>query len=112
MHVKERYGIPMIITETGTDAAPGEERVESWLVRHLEWTKRAIKDGAEVRGFFYWSLMDNYEWNHGMDMKFGLYAVANDAAKTRTARSAVATYADIVKRRDVSAELLKKFPTE
>lgn len=112
MHVKDRYGIPMIVTETGTDAAPGEVRVESWLVRHLEWTKRAIKAGADVRGFFYWSLMDNYEWNHGMDMKFGLYAVANDAAKTRTARSAVATYADIVKRRDVSAELLKKFPAE
>ncbi len=112
LHVKDRYGIPMIITETGTDAAPGEARVESWLVRHLEWTKRAIKAGADVRGFYYWSLMDNYEWNHGMDMKFGLYAVANDAAKTRTARSAVATYADIIKRRDVSAELLEKFPAE
>ncbi len=112
LHVKDRYGIPMIITETGTDAAPGEARVESWLVRHLEWTKRAIKAGADVRGFYYWSLMDNYEWNHGMDMKFGLYAVANDAAKTRTARSAVATYADIIKRRDVSAERLEKFPAE
>jgi beta-glucosidase/6-phospho-beta-glucosidase/beta-galactosidase len=110
--VKDRYAIPMIITETGTDATPGDERIESWLVRHLEWTKRAIKDGADTRGFFYWSLTDNYEWNHGMGMKFGLYAVANDAAKTRTARSAVATYAEIIKKQDISAELLKKFPPE
>ncbi len=112
LFVKDRYAIPMIITETGTDGAPGEERIESWLVRHLEWTKRAIKDGADTRGFFYWSLTDNYEWNHGMNMKFGLYAVGTDAAKTRTARSAVATYADIIKKNDVSAELLKKFPAE
>lgn len=110
--VKDRYAIPIIITETGTDATPGDERIESWLVRHLEWTKRAIKDGADTRGFFYWSLTDNYEWNHGMGMKFGLYAVANDAAKTRTARSAVATYAEIIKKQDISAELLKKFPPE
>lgn len=112
MFVKDRYAIPMMITETGTDAAADGVRVESWLVRHLEWTKRAIKDGADVRGFFYWSLTDNYEWNHGMDMKFGLYGVANDAAKTRTARSAVGTYSEIIKKGDISAELLKKFPPE
>lgn len=111
-HVKSRYGLPMIVTETGTDAAAGGEVVESWLVRHLEWTKRAIKDGADVRGFFYWSLMDNYEWNHGMGMKFGLYEVGTDAAKTRTPRSAVKTYAEIIKAQDVSDALLKKFPPE
>ena len=102
----------MMITETGTDATPGDERIESWLVRHLEWTKRAIKDGADTRGFFYWSLTDNYEWNHGMDMKFGLYAVGTDAGKTRTARSAVKTYGEIIKKGDLSSELLKKFPPE
>ncbi|MFO0596150.1 MAG: family 1 glycosylhydrolase [Myxococcaceae bacterium] len=112
LQVKNRYGLPSYVTETGTDAAPGDQLVESWLVRHLEWTKRAIKDGADVRGFFVWSLMDNYEWNHGMDMKFGLYAVANDAQKTRTARSAVKTYAAIIKAQDISAELLKKFPAD
>lgn len=110
--VKDRYGLPMMVTETGTDGAADPVKIESWLVRHLEWTKRAIKDGADVRGFFYWSLTDNYEWNHGMNMRFGLYEVAKDAAKTRTARSAVATYADIVKKRDISAPLLEKFPPE
>lgn len=110
--VKDRYALPMMVTETGTDGAADPVKIESWLVRHLEWTKRAIKEGVDVRGFFYWSLTDNYEWNHGMDMRFGLYEVANDAVKTRTARSAVATYADIVKKRDISAELLRRFPPE
>jgi beta-glucosidase/6-phospho-beta-glucosidase/beta-galactosidase len=108
--VKDRYALPMYVTETGTDGAPDPVRIESWLVRHLEWTKRAIKDGADVRGFFYWSLMDNYEWNHGMKMRFGLYEVTGD--KTRVARSAVATYADIIQKRDISAEQLAKFPPE
>ncbi|MFZ5438897.1 MAG: glycoside hydrolase family 1 protein [Myxococcota bacterium] len=110
MHVKDRYGLPIYITETGVDAAGDDEKVASWLVRHLEWTKRAIKDGADIRGFFYWSLMDNYEWNHGMGMRFGLYAVETD--KTRRARSGVATYADIIKKQDISAEQLKKYPAE
>jgi beta-glucosidase/6-phospho-beta-glucosidase/beta-galactosidase len=45
-------------------------------------------------------------------MRFGLYAVGTDAAKTRTPRSAVKTYAEIIKAQAISAELLKKFPPE
>lgn len=110
MHVKDRYGLPIYVTETGTDATGDDEKVASWLVRHLEWTKRAVKDGADVRGFFYWSLMDNYEWNHGMGMKFGLYSV--EADKSRRARSGVGAYADIIKKQDISSELLKKYPAD
>ena len=57
-----------------------------------------------MRGYFAWSLMDNYEWNHGMDMRFGLYAV-DPATKRRTIREAGRTYAEIVRKRDVSPEL-------
>lgn len=108
---KERYGLPMYVTETGaqvqTDAAAGA----SWLVRHATWVRRAIRDGADVRGFFYWTLMDNFEWNHGMGYQFGLYAVdKNDPQKKRTARSAVAKYAEITKANDVTAALEKEFP--
>ncbi len=112
MFAQQRYGIPTYIAETGTDAAGDSSRVERWLTVELEWTKRAIADGADVRGFFYWSLMDNYEWNHGMDMRFGLFEVAGDAPKTRTARSGVATYKKIIEAGDVPEDLLKQFPPE
>jgi beta-galactosidase len=107
---KNRYGKPMYITETGTDAAADPEKAASWLVRYLTVTQRAQQAGADVRGFFYWSLIDNYEWNHGMAMKFGLYAVGSDAQKTRTARSAVQAYQQITKAKDVPAELKQRYP--
>jgi beta-glucosidase/6-phospho-beta-glucosidase/beta-galactosidase len=108
----ETYGLPVYVTETGADGAADGEAVARWMVRCVEWTRRAIKEGVDVRGFFVWSLTDNYEWNHGMAMKFGLYAVANDAAKTRTPRSAVQAYADIVRAKDVPAALLSQYPVE
>jgi beta-glucosidase/6-phospho-beta-glucosidase/beta-galactosidase len=105
-----RYGLPMYITETGVDVAGDDTAGASWLVRHLEWAKRAVRDGADLRGFFYWSLIDNYEWNHGMGMKFGLYGVGTDAAKTRTPREAVQAYRDITRARDVPGSWLAKYP--
>lgn len=111
-YAQATYGLPIYVTETGTDGAADGDKIARWMVRCLEWTKRAIKDGADVRGFFVWSLTDNYEWNHGMKMRFGLYEVAADAAKTRKPRSAVKAYADIVKAKDVPAALLSTYPVE
>jgi beta-galactosidase len=112
LHIKNRYQIPTYISETGTDGSKDGDKVASWMTRHLEWTKRALRDGADVRGFYVWTLMDNYEWNHGMDLRFGLYAVGTDVTKTRTARSGVAAYAEIIKARDVTPALLERYPPE
>jgi beta-glucosidase/6-phospho-beta-glucosidase/beta-galactosidase len=110
MFIHDRYALPMYITETGTDASGDPEKTASWVVRYVQQTHLARQAGADVRGFFYWSLMDNYEWNHGMALKFGLYEVGSDAAKTRTARPGVKVYADIIKARGVSTALLEQFP--
>ena len=55
--------------------------------------------------------MDNYEWNHGMSVKMGLYAVdPGDAQKTRRARASVATYAAIAEKGEIPSELAAKYP--
>lgn len=64
--------------------------------------------GADVRGYFAWSLMDNYEWNQGMNARFGLYAT-DTATKTRTPREAAQIYRTMIAERDVSAATLSKY---
>lgn len=108
----ERYHRPIYITETGIDGTADPEKIGSWLVRYLTKTQQALEAGADVRGFFSWTLFDNYEWNHGMAMKLGLYAVGADPQKTRTPRSAVNAYRQITSARAVPAALSAQFPVE
>ncbi len=111
MFMKTRYGLPTYVTETGAQVQVEKEAGASWLVRHAIWVRRAINDGADVRGFFYWTLMDNFEWNHGMGYQFGLYAVDKaDPLKKRVARTAVAKYREITKANDVPKALEDQFP--
>ena len=49
--------------------------------------------GVDVRGYYWWTLVDNYEWNHGMDLRFGLYELGDD--KSRTRRPVGDAYAEI-----------------
>jgi beta-glucosidase/6-phospho-beta-glucosidase/beta-galactosidase len=90
------YGLPVYITENGTSDHDGA--VDRFLVPHLNALHGAILEGHDVRGYFAWTLFDNYEWNHGMDMKFGLYAVDIET-KQRSIREIGAAYAEIAKDR-------------
>ena len=92
VNLAAEYGLPVIITENGTP------ELEGAADRFLRPTLRALSDamaaGADVRGYFYWSLIDNYEWNHGMGMDFGLYEVDLDT-KARSLRPVGEAYAEI-----------------
>lgn len=111
LHVQERYGLPSYVTETGASDPLDDGTGASWLARYATWAKRAVRDGADLRGFFYWSLMDNFEWNHGMALRFGLYAVdKDDPAKTRVPRQAVGVYREIAKANDVPRAVAERYP--
>lgn len=57
------------------------------------------EDGVDVRGYFAWSLLDNFEWNDGFRVRFGLFHVDfSDAKRTRTAYRSGREYAKIIKR--------------
>jgi len=79
-----RYGVPLLITENGV-ATTDENLRSSFLLEHLARLGQALEEGIDVRGYFYWSLMDNYEWALGTTARFGLYAVDFTTQK-RTAR--------------------------
>jgi beta-glucosidase/6-phospho-beta-glucosidase/beta-galactosidase len=108
-----RYNVPLYITETGYEDAGDTGTSSAWVVETLTWVKRAIADGAPVKGYFYWTLMDNYEWNHGMTIKLGMYAVdPMDPQKTRKARNSVATYGAIAAAGQIPSSLAAKYPAK
>jgi beta-glucosidase len=65
---------PIIITENGI-ADSRDDRRGKYINRSLYAVSKAIKDGYDIRGYYYWSLMDNFEWAEGYTQKFGLYEV-------------------------------------
>ena len=74
--------LPLYVTENGManadtveDGAVSDAIREDYLFSHLEATRVAIASGANVKGFFYWSLLDNYEWAEGYEKRFGLVHV-------------------------------------
>ncbi len=81
MHQKS--GLPIYLTEHGS-SSDDEAFREYDLKENLAAAHRAIARGVEVRGFYYWSLLDNFEWQFGYSKKFGLLSVDfNDAQRPR-----------------------------
>ncbi|MFI5290816.1 MAG: family 1 glycosylhydrolase, partial [Polyangia bacterium] len=77
--------LPLVVTEAGIATTVGERRAEN-VVRILEQIARARTAGIDVRGYYHWSLMDNFEWAEGFGPKFGLYSVDRTTfARTPTA---------------------------
>ncbi len=72
--VASRYGKPMMITENGIAADWDAKRLD-YIRKHIAIVELAKKNGYDVRGYFIWSLADNYEWHYGYKAKFGLCAI-------------------------------------
>lgn len=93
----KRYRRPIYVTENGIADAKDLMR-ERYLVEHLKQIHDAIdEDGVPVRGYFHWSLINNYEWSDGYKMQFGLFKVDMET-KNRTPTKTVSTYREIATR--------------
>jgi beta-glucosidase len=70
----KRYNLPMFVAESGLADAKDDRRAD-YITRQVQAVWQAIQDGADVRGHFYWSLLDNYEWALGFEKRFGLVEI-------------------------------------
>ncbi|KAJ0970443.1 hypothetical protein J5N97_023320 [Dioscorea zingiberensis] len=99
MNFKERYNnTPMYITENGfsqkssndmllDDFVKDPDRID-FIQNYLTFLTKAMRQGADVRGYFVWSLMDNFEWVFGYSLRFGLYHVDYTTQKRTPKQSA------------------------
>ncbi|CAH1647057.1 unnamed protein product [Spodoptera littoralis] len=114
--ITKKYGneIPIIVTENGVSdrgQLDDYDRV-SYFNEYLYELLLAIhEDGSNVKGYFAWSLMDNFEWDDGYSQKFGLYKVDfNDPKRKRTPKLSAKIFHNIVCTRTVDFNFLKPSP--
>jgi beta-glucosidase len=102
--VHDEYGaIPLYITENGAafpDAPNAQGEVDDplrvdYIRAHLEQAHRALREGIPLRGYFYWSLMDNFEWAFGYSKRFGLLYVDFETQR-RTMKASGRWYAEFI----------------
>jgi beta-glucosidase len=80
-------GVPVLLTESGIATDDDAERI-TYLTEVLRGVRRALDDGVDIRGYFVWSLLDNFEWSHGFGPKFGLHSVDRETFARRPKPSA------------------------
>jgi beta-glucosidase len=103
--VRERYGnLPIYITENGAafddhhdgaDIVDDPQRVQ-YLRSHLQAARQAIAAGVDLRGYFVWSLLDNFEWGRGYSKRFGIVYV-DFPTQQRVLKSSARFYADVIR---------------
>ncbi|MEW6230082.1 MAG: family 1 glycosylhydrolase, partial [Bacillota bacterium] len=94
MSVKD-YGLPVYITENGIATTDDKQR-ERFIISHLREVARAIAAGVDVRGYFHWSLIDNFEWKEGFVPRFGMVGV-DYRTQERTIRPSASLFAEIAR---------------
>ncbi|HEY6102612.1 MAG TPA: glycoside hydrolase family 1 protein [bacterium] len=98
-----QYGRPIYITENGIPDQDDDQRA-AFITAHLREVWRAIKEGIDVRGYYHWSLVDNFEWSYGWSLKFGLIEV-DPQTRARRVRPSAHVYAEICRTNALGPEM-------
>jgi len=101
LHTINTLKKPIYVTENGV-ADQGNNIREIFIKRYLYALHKGLQDGLDIRGYFYWTLMDNFEWAEGYKMKFGLYKVDFETQE-RTLRESSNLFAKMVKKPGVDS---------
>jgi beta-glucosidase len=101
------YGKPIYITENGLPDADDDQR-PGFLVSTLAQVKRAIDEGVDVRGYYHWTFVDNFEWAHGWALRFGLVALDVDSGE-RTPRRSARLFTAIARANAIAPDVVRKY---
>lgn len=91
------FGVPMYVTENGcADSREDDVQRRKYLLQHIAQMRRAMDDGMDIRGYFQWSYIDNFEWLYGFEKKLGLFAL-EPGTLNRIPRPSATMYGRIAK---------------
>jgi beta-glucosidase len=97
IRIWSHYKKPIIITENGL-ADENDEHRQWWIQESMVAMERTLSEGVDLRGYFHWSLLDNFEWKYGWWPKFGLVKVDREHGMKRTVRPSALWWAKELKR--------------
>ena len=102
-----RLGKPIYILENGVPDA--EDRIRPWLlVNAIQELHRLIEGGNDIRGYFHWTLTDNFEWTEGWKLRFGLVAL-EPSTQERKLRNSGRLYSAIARANGISTDVMQQF---
>ena len=107
VYQRTRGNKPIYITENGFSDSIDDRRPKA-LLEHLAMVHRAISEGIPVRGYFYWSLVDNFEWAEGWGVRFGLIEL-DPETQARIPRSSASMFGEICRANAISEEIVERY---
>jgi beta-glucosidase len=102
-----KFNLPVLVTENGVEDAEDRMRPK-YLVEHIHQVWRASNFVCQVKGYFHWSLVDNFEWERGWTQRFGLWGL-DPKTQMRIRRPSVDLYAAICQQNALTFEQVEKF---
>ena len=108
--VKAFPNVPILVTENGIE--DGSDRIRPrYIAQHVHAMWRAVNFNLPVRGYFHWSLVDNFEWVYGWNQKFGLWGL-NPETQERTKRPSADLFSEICRENGLSSSMVEKYCPE
>jgi beta-glucosidase len=102
--------LPIILTENGVEDTEDKMRPR-YIAQHIHQVWRSVNFNYPVKGYFHWSLVDNFEWERGWTQRFGLWGLDLETQK-RIKRPSADLYAEICKENGLSSEMVQKYCPE
>jgi len=102
-----QFNIPILITENGVDDKDDTLR-PAYLAEHLRQVWRAVNFNYPVKGYFHWTLVDNFEWERGWTQRFGLWELDPETQQRRK-RPSADFYAEICRENGISTDMVTRY---
>lgn len=102
-----KFDLPILITENGVEDKEDQLRPR-YLIQHLHQVWRAVNFNFPIKGYFHWTLVDNFEWERGWSQRFGLWEL-DPETQTRTRRLSAELYAEICRENGISSDMVARY---